>query len=225
MNMSEKNQSGPLAQVFVIEDHVLVREGFVALINREPDLTVCAEADSPKLALQMLSTMEPDLIVMDLMLQGGDGLQLIKEVRTMFGKLPILVVTMQDESIYAERALRAGATGYIMKENATEIFLEAIRQVLGGEIYLSRKMQGRLITKVIGGKKDLEASPVTSLTDRELHVFQLIGAGMPTREIAGKLDISSKTVESHRENIKNKLGYSSGPVLVREAMKWVDSQQ
>lgn len=225
MNMSEKNQSGPLAQVFVIEDHVLVREGFVALINREPDLTVCAEADSPKLALQMLSTMEPDLIVMDLMLQGGDGLQLIKEVRTMFGKLPILVVTMQDESIYAERALRAGATGYIMKENATEIFLEAIRQVLGGEIYLSRKMQGRLITKVIDGKKDLEASSVTSLTDRELHVFQLIGAGMPTREIAGKLDISSKTVESHRENIKNKLGYSSGPVLVREAMKWVDSQQ
>lgn len=220
--MSKATPAKKSARILVVEDHAVVREGFVALINREPDLEVCAEAQSPTAALEILSTLEPDMMIVDLMLDGGDGLLLIKDVHAMSANLPILVVSMQDESIYAERALRAGATGYIMKENATDDFLEAIREVLNGGVYLSRKMQARLVNKVISGPTSELASPETSLTDRELHVFRLIGSGLPTREIAEKLKISNKTVESHRENIKNKLNYSNGAVLVREALNWVN---
>lgn len=211
------------ARILVVEDHGVVREGFVALINREPDLVVSAEAENPSTAMESLCRDVPDLMIVDLVLQGGDGIHFIKESRALYPDLAILVVSMQDEEIYAERALRAGAKGYIMKEHATDRFLDAIRSVLAGDIFLSRKMTVRLLSKVLDGGETGGTSRVDVLTDRELQVFQMIGSGMATREIAATLGISGKTVESYRENIKNKLTLKDGAALTREATQWVES--
>ncbi len=214
-------------RIVLAEDHILVREGFKALLESDPGLRVCAEAESGKTTLQAVERENPDLLLMDLMLQGEDGLELIKRVRALRPKLPILVVSMQDEQIYAERVLRAGASGYLMKSEAADLFLEAIRTVVKGEIHVSKVMGVRLLRRFMHGTSGNGGGdqPESLLTDRELHVYQMIGGGLPTRTIASQLGISPKTVDTYREHIKNKLGLSDGAALARSATEWVLSHQ
>ena len=211
-------------RIIVIEDHIVVREGFVALINREADLEVCAEADSVSDALKAIDRLHPDLAVVDLMLRSGDGLDLLKTVKVQHPGLRTLVVSMQDEEIYAERALHAGARGYIMKHAATGEFLLAIRAVLRGDIYISPKMNIRMLDRFAGGKTQLAGGAADLLSDREIQIYQMIGAGMNTRDIAPHLGISSKTVETHRENIKHKLGLKDSLALVQSATQWIQGR-
>ena len=211
-------------RIVLAEDHIIVRQGFVALLGLEENLTVCAEAENTAETLAALEEHDPDLLLMDLGLKGEDGLELIKRAKSLHPKLPILVISAQDEQIYAERVLRAGAMGYVMKNLAADQLIEAIQSVVSGEIYISNAMNARLLQRFIGGKRDEGDSPVDQLTDRELHVFQLIGSGMPTRDIAEELGISRKTVDTYREHIKNKLGLKDGAALVQRATTWVQSQ-
>lgn len=209
------------ARIVVVEDHVMVREGFVALISREPSFEVCGEADAVDEALALVASVKPDVLIVDLVLREGSGLDLIKAVVQIDPRLKVLVISMQDEEVYAERCLKAGASGYVMKHSATEDFIDAIRTVLAGEIYVSRKMNVRLLRKL--ATRDDTAVPgseLSGLSDRELQVYQMIGAGMNTREIAPILGISPKTVASHRENLKLKLGLKDGRALIQSAMRW-----
>jgi DNA-binding NarL/FixJ family response regulator len=210
------------AKVLIVEDHIVVREGFVALVSREADLEVCGQSDSAFEALDLIQKMAPDIVVVDLILKDGDGLELIKSIRARYPQVAMLVVSMQDEEIYAERALRAGARGYIMKSSATDEFLDAMRAVLAGQIFVSRKMNVRILYKFANGTCAPDPNPPGQLTDRELEIFRLVGSGMPTRKIAAHLGISAKTVESHRENIKQKLVLDSATALVQAATDWVD---
>lgn len=209
------------SRVLVVEDHAVVREGFVALINRELDLEVCGEADGAAPALALVEKTKPDIVVLDLILRSGDGLDLLRALKERHPALPALVISMQDEEIYAERALRAGARGYLMKHSATEEFLDAIRTVLAGNIYVSRKMNIRILHRLASGDTAPGDNLLHMLSNRELQIFQMIGAGMSNREIAPRLGISSKTVETHRENIKHKLGLKDGVALVQSATDWL----
>lgn len=199
----------------------MVREGFVALVNREADLVVCGECEGASEALALIKSEKPDVVVIDLILKDGDGLELIKSLRAMNAHLAMLVVSMQDEEIYAERALRAGARGYMMKSSATDEFLDAIRTVLAGNFYISRKMNARILHEFVGEKPGQDTIGPNMLTDRELEIFQLIGAGLPTRDISCRLGISAKTVETHRENIKQKMGLKNATELVQTASQWI----
>jgi len=210
-------------KVLIVEDHVMVREGFVALVNSEDDLVVCGQTDNESEAIILADTLRPDVAVIDLMLREGDGLELIKHLRERHPKLAMVVVSMQDEELYAERALRAGATGYVMKSAATSEFLDAIRAVLAGQVFISRKMNARILYQY--ARTNAEEPGVHrpgNLTDREVMVFQLTGSGLPTREIASRLGISFKTVESHKENIKIKLGITNAAALMQAAVEWVN---
>lgn len=206
------------SRIMVVEDHAVVRDGFIALINRERDMEVCCEADSAAEALAMIEKGRPDLVVVDLFLREGNGLDLIKNAKAILPEIPFLVISMQDEEIYAERCIKAGASGYIMKQSATEEFLDAIRLILEGEIFVSRKMNARMLRKFADHTMADGASELTSLTDRELQIYQMIGAGMTARDIAPKLGISPKTVAAHRENIKIKLGLKDARALLQSAM-------
>lgn len=212
------------ARILVVEDHVVVREGFVALINREADLEVCGEADNVSDALRAVGSTRPDLVVVDLVLRQGDGLDLIKAVKAEHPDVFLLVVSMQDEELYAERALRAGASGYVMKQSPAQEFRNAIRAVLAGEIYISPKMNVRLLHRLAAGERPARGAPVDRLTDREIQIYQMIGAGMNTRDIAPHLGISAKTVETHRENIKHKMGLKDGLALIQSATQWVQGR-
>lgn len=224
MPKSTHNGTKPKSRVLVVEDHAVVRDGFVALINREKDLEVCGTADSCSDAMKSIASTKPDLIVLDLLLREGDGIDLLKSLKAMYPSLASLVISMQDEELYAERALKAGAKGYIMKHSATDEFLDAIRAVLAGEIYVSRKMNIRLLHKLAGGKTSNEDPTPQTLTDRELQVYQMIGAGMNTRDMAVQLGISPKTIETHRENIKHKLNLRDGIALIQSATHWVQTR-
>jgi DNA-binding NarL/FixJ family response regulator len=216
MNAENKNEK---SRIMVIEDHAIVRDGLVALINRVPDLTVCCEADSKAAAAKILLTDQPDLVIIDLMLSDGDGLDLIKDMRVRLPDLPFLVISMQDEEIYAERCLKAGASGYIMKHAATDEFMNAIHAVLDGEIFISKKMNVRLLSR-FSDKLPVNRNGLESLTDRELQVYQMIGTGLNAREIAPKLGISHKTVATHRDNLKTKLGLKDSRMLMQAAIQW-----
>jgi len=209
-------------RILVVEDHAVVRDGFIALINRAPDLEVCASAESAAGALGAMAEHKPEVVIADLMLKEGNGLDLIKSAKNLYPGLLILIISMQDEEIYAERCVKAGAAGYIMKHAATEEFLDAIRHILKGEIYLSKKMNARMLRKIVSHELGAGRSALSVLTDREMQVYQLIGAGMSTRDIAPKLGISPKTVAAHRENIKIKLDLKDGRALLRSAMAFVD---
>ena len=219
-----RNETRPRSRILVVEDHAVVRDGFVALIEREKDLEVCGTADSCSDALKAVSSTMPDLIVLDLVLREGNGMDLLKNLKVLHPSLYSLVISMQDEELYAERALKAGARGYIMKHSATDEFLDAIRAVLAGEIYVSRKMNVRLLHKLAGGKSSPEDATPQTLTDRELQVYQMIGAGMNTRDMAAQLGISPKTIETHRENIKHKLNLRDGIALIQSATQWVQTR-
>src|SRR4051812_15221957 len=197
--------AGNKTRVVLVDDHPVVRQGLARLINDEADLTVCAEADGAAAALEVIQQLKPDLVVVDISMGGTDGIELIKDLRVRFPGLPALVLSMHDESLYAERVLRAGAKGYVMKQEAPEKVMTAIRRVLAGEVYVSEKIAGRLLKAMSGTKGPASESPLDRLSDRELQVFRLIGSGLSVREIADKLFLSVKTIETHREHIKEKL--------------------
>lgn len=209
-----------ISRIFIVDDHPVVRQGLALLINREADLAVCGDAEEANSALQRIDALKPHLVIVDISLIGPDGLDLLKSIRTRDPNLPVLILSMLDELLYAERALRAGASGYIMKQEATEKVLVAIRRILGGEIYVSDRMANKMIHRFVGGASAAARSPVAELTDRELEVFRLIGEGHGTRQIAEELHISVKTVESYQAHIKEKLSLKNGRELVQRAIQF-----
>lgn len=211
-------------RLLIVDDHPMMRTGLGQLIDNEGDLKVCAEADNAGQAIHIVSKQKFDLALVDISLPDKNGLELIKDIRTMDPDLPILVVSMHDEMIYAERVLRAGARGYIMKQEGGQKFLQAIRKVLSGQVFVSDKMSARILENFSGVQTADSGSPVGKLSDREFEVFQLIGQGVSTGEIAERLHLSVKTVEVHRANIKQKLNLSTATELVRYAVRWLDSQ-
>jgi len=216
---------GPVQKkILLVDDHPMLRAGLAALINKQFDLAVCGEADDAAKALQSIPGSRPDLVVTDLTMPGRGGLEFIKDLQVMHPGLPVLVVSMHDEMLYAERALRAGARGYVMKEAGGEKLLVAIRQVLNGQVYVSEKMTAQLFEAMTTRRPRGSSSPIEALTDREFQVFQLIGSGKNTRGIATQLCLSSKTVDVHRANIKAKLGITDATALVSHAVRWVETQ-
>lgn len=212
-------------KVVVIDDHPIVRQGFVQLINMEDDLEVVGEAETASEGLQVLSNKRPDLALIDLSLKDSNGLELIKDVIHVVPGLLILVVSLHDENIYAERALRAGAKGFIMKAEATDNVMTAIRQVLNGNIYLSNDLKLKLVEKITTGNNKAAISPIDVLSDRELEVFQLIGKGQKTRSIAESLNLSVKTIETYKSHLKLKLNLHDGTELIQRAVEWVLHEQ
>lgn len=225
--MSAKKRTGPKpdkVKIVLVDDHPVVRQGVAMLVTQEPDMVVCGEARSAAEALEAIERSQPDVAIVDLALKASSGLELIKDIRIRYPKLLVLVLSMRDESFYAERALRAGARGYIAKEEGTEKIIEGIRKILAGEVYLSEKLASKMISKYVAGRGGATEPAVGQLTDRELEVFELIGDGLTTREIAGKLHLSPKTIESHREHIKEKLQLDSAAELLKHAIHWVQGQ-
>ncbi len=212
------------SRIFVVDDHPIVRHGLKQLIEQESDLLVCGDAETPAEALKAISSLKPDLAIVDLSLKEGSGLTLIKDLKVRHPKLPILVLSMLDETLYAERVLRAGARGYVTKTGASENLLVAIRRVLDGEIYLSEKIANRMLHKLAGAGVATDGSVVDVLSDRELEVFQLTGRGLRTRQVAEKLHLSVKTIETYREKIKWKLQLEDAGELLQHAIRWVQSE-
>jgi DNA-binding NarL/FixJ family response regulator len=215
-----KDEAPQKKRIFIVDDHPIVREGLTLMMNRQPDLMVCGEAEEAAGALQAISTTHPDFLIIDISLNGPDGLDLLKNIRVRFPGIPVLILSMHDESIYAERALRAGAQGYIMKQEASEKVLFAVRQILEKKVYVSDRIANRMLQQYITGADSGKNSPVAILSDRELEVFRLIGEGHSTRKIAEELHLSVKTVESYQAHIKDKLALKSGRELVQRAIQW-----
>ena len=209
------------ARVMIVDDHPIVREGYEQLISRHDDLEVCGVAADSAEALRQIDKTGPDLVIVDLSLKNGNGLELCKQIKVRFPHVRMLVSSMHDEILFAERVLRAGAMGYINKEQTTGNLVKAIRQVLSGKIYLSDEMNNRMLCRAVGSDHYSEESPISSFSDRELEVFELIGQGVTIRQIASRLKLSPKTVESYRENLKNKLNVESSSELTRHAVQWV----
>lgn len=212
-------------RVMIVDDHPMTRDGLVLLINREPDLVVAWQAENAAQALRTIAAEEPDLALVDITLPDKAGIELIKDMKAVRPKLAVLVVSMHDESLYAERALRSGARGYITKQEGGAKLMQAIRQVLGGQIYVSEKTSARIV-EIFSGQHSAaqERSPIAQLSDREFEVFQLIGQGLATQKIGARMNISAKTVEAHRLNIKGKLGLRTAPELIAYAARWTTSQ-
>lgn len=206
-------------RVLIVDDHPIVRRGLADLIAREPDLEVCGEASDAAEALSQLDTARPDVAVIDMSLRGGHGLELIGQIKAKDERVKMLVSSMHDELLFAERSLRAGAMGYIPKQEPTENLIEAIREVVRGGVYLTPRMSNRLLHHVVGGKP-LDENPITGLSNRELEVFEMIGQGLTTQQIAQRLHLSAKTVETHREKIKGKLNLKNSSELSRRAVQW-----
>jgi len=207
-------------RVAIVDDHPMMRDAFRDLLDEESDLEIVGESESIAEGVRLLEEREPDLMIVDISLEDGNGLELIKQARALLPGIRILVVSMHDERLYAERAIRAGALGYVSKHEPAEVILEGIRRVLSGRIFVSERMQDQLLRRLQEGTDEIDRSAVESLSDRELEVFELIGQGLATREIAGKLKLSVKTVDTHRHRIKEKLGITSGSQLVRHAVRW-----
>jgi len=212
------------SRLLLVDDHPFMRMGLAHLIGRQEDLMVCGEAGNPAEALQFLAANPADLVLSDITMPGRSGIEFIKDLQALHPKLPVLVISMHDETVYAERVLRAGARGYIMKEAGGDNLLLAIRQVLAGGVHVSAQVSARIVEAASGRRPRGSDSPIGKLSDREFEVFQLIGQGCNTHDIAAKLGLSSKTVDVHRANIKGKLGLPDMTALVRHAVRWVESQ-
>ena len=210
-------------RILLVEDHPIFRQGMLQLINHEADLEICGEAETAAAALTAIEKQQPDLALVDITLKGINGVELIKNIQSKFPTLPTLVLSMHEESLYAERAMRAGARGYVMKQEAASQVMLAIRTVLAGNRYLSPKMNFSIVDKFLTGPDGKNNSAVQGLTDRELEILHLIGKGLRTREIAKELTRSVKTVETHRGNIKEKLNLQTSAELVRFAVAWSES--
>jgi len=210
-------------KIFLVDDHPMMREGLAQLIAQENDLAVCGEAEDAASALQQIIKLQPALALVDITLRSSNGLDLIRDLRLHAPAVAILVISMHDESLYAERVLRAGGRGYIMKQEGGKKLMQAIRHVLNGGTYVSDKISARILD-LFAGRSAEDGSPVNRLTDREFQVFELIGAGLSTKEVAARLHVSAKTVEVHRVNIKQKLKIGTAPELIRFAVRWAESQ-
>lgn len=222
-NSSQPASSGKRG-VLLVEDHPITRNGLAALINREHNLVVCAEADNAATALDLALKHKPHIALVDITLATTTGIELMKQLKAAIPDMPVLAMSMHDESLFAERALRAGARGYVMKNEPSTTIIAAIRQVLTGEVYLSERMREKMLRGLaVSGKQDI-VFPIDKLSDREMEVFQLIGEGYGTRQIAEKLGLSVKTIDSYREHLKVKLQLSSGADLVRHAIQWAKSE-
>ena len=207
-------------QIMVVEDHPIFRLGLRELINQEPDMVVCGEAQDEGKAWQDINRLQPDLVIADITLEDGDGIELTKRIKRHFRDMPVLILSMHDEFLYAERALHAGARGYIMKQEAMESVVTAARQVLAGKIYLNDRMKEHILAHISQPRQGREQNPMERLSDRELEVFSLIGQGLRTRDIAAKLNLSVKTIGTHRERIKVKLHLKNANELLRHAVHW-----
>jgi len=212
-------------KVLLVDDHPLVREGLVNLISQQADLQICGEAGNEPQALEIIRTVQPHVAIVDISLESGSGIELIKSIKAMFPAVAVLVLSMHDESLYAERALRAGARGYVMKREAAKKVIQAIRCVLAGQLYVSEKIDARMAEKFVEGRPTATASPIEQLSNRELEVFQLLGLGHNTRQIADHLHVGFKTVQAYCARIKEKLKLANATELLREAIRWQESQQ
>lgn len=206
--------------ILIVDDHPLIKQGLTSVLEREDDFVVAGYAKNSAEAMQAVKFLKPDMVILDISLDGENGLELIKDMKIRHGDVNIIVLSMHDEGLYAERALRAGAKGYVMKHEAAENLIDAIRRVLSGEVYTSERMAAKMVKRFIGGRQDEDGSPLDRLSDRELEVFQLIGQGNGTRQIAEKLYLSVKTIETYRAHIKEKLDLTDAPELLRYAIEW-----
>ena len=220
MKDTESNTSCQTARFVVIDDHPLLRDSLIKLVCSEKDITCCGEADNVADAKRLVQETRPNLMLLDLRLKSGDALDLIKSMKVEQPDLKILVISQHDEMVFAERALRAGASGYVMKENATEEIFAAVRRVLAGELYFSQRVGAAAVRRSLVAKPEASRTGLERLSDRELQVFQLIGASFSTREIAEQFKLSIKTIETHRENIKQKLQLRDAAELSRCAESW-----
>jgi DNA-binding NarL/FixJ family response regulator len=220
--MSGANPATNRTRVLIVDDHPMTRAGLVHLINHQPDLVVCAEAENAADALDAVEVLEPDLVLADITLPGKSGLELVKNIKAIRPGLPTLVISMHDESLYAQRILRAGARGYITKHEGGEKLMQAIRHVLSGQIYVSEKMSAHILETFSGGQAAPERSLIGRLSDREFEVFELLGEGISAREIAGRLHLSAKTVDAYRANIKSKLVIKTTSELISYAARWIE---
>ncbi|HEX2522297.1 MAG TPA: response regulator transcription factor [Terriglobia bacterium] len=209
-------------RVLVVDDHPVVRQGLALLISRDENLIVSLEAEDASAAMQAIAASNPDMVILDISLGGVDGITLTRNIRDRYPDIPILVLSMHDESLFAERALRAGARGYIMKNESSQKIMEALHRVLRGELYLSERLSATFLSKFLHLRSDNQDSYLSSLTDRELEVFQLIGVGRSTREIAETLHLSAKTIETHRTHIIEKLGLRNSKEVFQHAFRWTN---
>lgn len=220
---TEKNTDSK-TKILVVDDHPIVRQGLAQLIDEEPDLDVYAQAEEAHEAMSIIKQRKPDFVIVDISLKETSGLELIKDIKAIYPNLPVLALSMHDESLYAERSLRAGARGYVMKTEATVKVVDAIRKILSGRIYVSDNVAGKMMSKMVGGGPDVGATAIDKLSDRELEVFSLIGQGYSTRKIAQRLHLSIKTIETYRAHIKDKLNLADSTELLQYAIRWSSSQ-
>ena len=211
-------------KIVIVDDHPIVRQGLARLINQEEDLVGCGQAEEAPEAMGVIKTLKPDMAIVDISLKETSGMELIKNIKAQYPNLVVLALSMHDEFLYAERALRAGAKGYIMKSEATENVVTAIRKVLSGQIYISDRMTAKIVHQYVGGQSEVGASAIERLSDRELEVFHLIGQGYGTRQISERLYLSIKTIETYRSHIKEKLNLADAGALLQYAIQWVSSQ-
>lgn len=221
--MTRKDTHAP-KRILIVDDHPIVREGLSQRIGRQSDLAVCGEAENSTGVLRLVEKLKPHLVLLDINLPGRSGLELIKDLRSAHPEVPVLALSMHDEEVYAERVLRAGGRGYVNKDSGGPTVIEAIRQVLGGNIYVSAKVNTTILDGLAGGRADRGRSRINRLTDREIEVLRLIGSGKESREVAQSLGMSLKTVETHRSNIKHKLKLETGAQLMRYAVLWVEGR-
>lgn len=219
-DLRKSENAKALKRIIVVDDHPMSREGIVQWIRNEPDLIVCCEAQTAAEALDAVIAIEPDLVLTDITLPGKSGLELIKDIHAIAPALPVLVISMHDETLYAERVLRAGASGYVTKQEGGDTIILAIRRILAGQKYLSQTMQGRVLQKFATGRHAVLRSGIEKLSDREFEIFQLIGQGLSTLQIARRLRLSPKTVDAHRANIKSKLELKTAAQLISFAASW-----
>ena len=220
-NKTDENKT----RILIVDDHPLVRQGLAELINNEQDLTICGQAEDAHEALRIIKKLMPHMAIVDISLKETSGMELIKDIKARYPSLLVLALSMHDESLYAERALRAGAQGYIMKAEATENVIKAIRKVLNDQIYVSDRMAAKMVRKLVSSEPDVGASAIERLSDRELEVFHLIGQGYGTRQISERLHLSIKTIETYRAHIKEKLNLADATELLQYAIQWVSSQR
>lgn len=211
-------------KILLVDDHPITRQGLRALISQQPHFEVCGEADSAPQAVDLLGKLKPDLVIVDITLKTTNGIELIKNLRAQSPLLRVLVVSMHDENLYAERALRAGAQGYVMKQEASDQIIPALEKILKGELHLSAAVKDKILHRFVNNGGEKPVSAIESLSDREMEVFQLIGNGHSTRQIATRLNLSTKTIDSYREHLKIKLSLTTGSDLVRHAIQWVKSE-
>lgn len=224
--MKERRKDGKKVSIIIVDDHPIVRHGIAQLINKQKDMEITGEASSIAEGWDAIVKVSPDLVIVDLTLENESGLDLIRGIKDRCPGISVLVLSMHDESIFAERAFRAGASGYVMKHEGTEKLIGAIRRIVEGDLYASDNLKEKLLKRIVKGTTlAVESSDsVDALSNRELEVFQMIGRGLTTREIADKLHLSVKTIEAHRQNIKDKLGLANANELIRNAVQWLQGQ-